>query len=65
MRTKHDSTLNYIANIVDFGEYSNNKIQRVVLPRIESGYRDKLLIFDKWVLALGVEKKIAKLYPYH
>ncbi|KAJ6001624.1 zinc finger protein [Penicillium canescens] len=49
MRTKHDPTLKYMANIVDFGEHSNDEIQRAVLPRTESGYRDKLLIFDKFV----------------
>ncbi|KAJ5193092.1 Zinc finger C2H2 [Penicillium cf. viridicatum] len=34
---------------MDLGEYSNNKIQQVVLPQIESSYRDKLLIFDKFI----------------
>ncbi|KAJ5153965.1 Zinc finger C2H2 [Penicillium coprophilum] len=49
MRTKHDPTLKYMANVVDFGEYSNNEIQRAVLPRIESGYSDTLLIFDEYI----------------
>ncbi|KAJ5383818.1 Zinc finger C2H2 [Penicillium concentricum] len=40
IRTKHDPTLKYVANVVDFGEHSNNKIQRVVLPRTESRYSD-------------------------
>lgn len=49
MRTKHDLTLKYMANMVDFGEYSNNEIQRVVLPRIECGYSNTLLIFDEYL----------------
>ncbi|KUM55404.1 hypothetical protein ACN42_g11877, partial [Penicillium freii] len=49
MRTKHDPTLKYMANVVDFGEHSNNEIQRAVLPRTESGYSDTLLIFDDFV----------------
>jgi uncharacterized short protein YbdD (DUF466 family) len=47
MRTKHDPTLKYMANVVDFGEHSNNGIQRAVLPCTESGYSDTLLIFDE------------------
>jgi hypothetical protein len=47
MRTKHDPTLKYMANVVDFGEHSNNEIERAVLPRTESGYSHKLLIFDE------------------
>jgi hypothetical protein len=39
--------LKYMANVVDFGEHSNNEIQRTVLPRTESGYKETLLIFDK------------------
>jgi hypothetical protein len=35
----------YMANVVDFGEHSNNEIQRTVLPRTESGYKETLLIF--------------------
>jgi carbonic anhydrase len=46
MRTKHDLTLKYMANVVDFGEHSNNEIQSAVLPRTESGYRHKLFISD-------------------
>ncbi|KGO60662.1 hypothetical protein PEX1_038750 [Penicillium expansum] len=46
MRTKHNPTLKYMANVVDFGEHSNNEIQRTVLPRTESSYSDTLLIFD-------------------
>jgi hypothetical protein len=34
-------------NIVDFGEHSNNEIQRAVLLRIESSYSHTLLIFDE------------------
>ncbi|KAJ5202331.1 Zinc finger C2H2 [Penicillium cf. viridicatum] len=49
MRTKHDPTLKYMANVVDFGEHSNNEIQRAVLPRTESSYSDTLLIFDEYV----------------
>ncbi|KAG0160181.1 hypothetical protein PDIDSM_7708 [Penicillium digitatum] len=49
MRTKHNPTLKYMANVVDFGEHSNNEIQRTVLPRTESGYSDTLLTFDKFV----------------
>ncbi|KAJ5772119.1 Zinc finger C2H2 [Penicillium odoratum] len=49
MRTQHDPTLSYVGNVVDFGEHSNNEIQRAVLPRTESGYSDKLLLFDKFV----------------
>ncbi|KAJ5185808.1 Zinc finger C2H2 [Penicillium cf. griseofulvum] len=49
MRTKHDPTLKYMANIVDFGEHSNNEILRTVLPRTEFSYSDKLLIFDHFV----------------
>ncbi|KAJ5193195.1 Zinc finger C2H2 [Penicillium cf. viridicatum] len=49
MRTKHNPTLKYMANVVDFGEHSNNEIQRAVLPRTESGYSDTLLIFDDFV----------------
>ncbi|KAJ5491931.1 Zinc finger C2H2 [Penicillium expansum] len=49
MRTKHNPTLKYMANVVDFGEHSNNEIQRTVLPRTESGYSDTLLIFDNFV----------------
>lgn len=47
IRAKHDPTLKYMTNVVDFGQYSNNKIQRAVLPRTESGYSDTLRIFDK------------------
>ncbi|KUM56989.1 hypothetical protein ACN42_g10206 [Penicillium freii] len=57
MRTKHDPTLKYIANVVDFGEHSNNKIQRAVLPRTESGYSDTLLIFDEYIPIVGAEKQ--------
>lgn len=27
-----------MANVVGFGEHSNNQVQRAVLPRTESGY---------------------------
>lgn len=57
MRTKHDPTLKYMANVVDFGEHSNNEIQRAVLPRTESGYSDTLLIFDEYVPIVGAEKQ--------
>jgi hypothetical protein len=46
MRT-HNPTLNYITNLVDFGEHSNDEIQRAVLPRTETGYSHKLLIFEE------------------
>ncbi|QQK45445.1 Zinc finger, C2H2 [Penicillium digitatum] len=49
IRAKHDPTLKYMTNVVDFGQYSNNKIQRAVLPRTESGYSDTLRIFDNFV----------------
>ncbi|KAJ5827493.1 Zinc finger C2H2 [Penicillium robsamsonii] len=47
MRTKHNPTLKYMANIMDFGEHSNNEIQRAMLPRTEPGYSHTLLIFDE------------------
>ena len=46
-----------MANVVDFGEHSNNEIQRAVLPRTESGYSDTLLIFDEYVPIVGAEKQ--------
>ncbi|KAJ5957701.1 Zinc finger C2H2 [Penicillium viridicatum] len=36
-----------MANVVVFGEHSNNEIQWAVLPRTESGYSHTLLIFDE------------------
>lgn len=44
MRAKRDPTLKYIANVVDFGEHSNNEIQRAVLPRTESDYSHTLRV---------------------
>ncbi|KAJ5737901.1 Zinc finger C2H2 [Penicillium malachiteum] len=49
MRTKYDQTLKYLNNVVDFGEHNNNVLQRNILPRTESGYRDKLILFDMFL----------------
>ncbi|KAJ5199427.1 Zinc finger C2H2, partial [Penicillium cf. griseofulvum] len=57
IRTKRDPILKYMANVVDFGEHSNNEIQRTVLPRTESSYKETLLIFNKAFLEWVVKGK--------
>ncbi|KAJ5703962.1 Zinc finger C2H2 [Penicillium malachiteum] len=49
MRAKHDPTLKYLNNVVDFKEHSNSEIDRLVLPRTISGHREKLHLFDTFL----------------
>ncbi|KAJ5741093.1 Zinc finger C2H2 [Penicillium malachiteum] len=49
MCTKDNQALKYFSHVVDFQEHNNNVIQRTVLPRTESRYRDQLVLFNTFL----------------